>query len=90
VSPAERRERGTLLCRRLTEEVGAVVPEGIGRWSRTWELVAGADADFMLALTRWEATGDDSDKPALRAAYFAVLAAWRQATREYERERAER
>ena len=87
---ADRRERGTKLCRRLAADVGGIAPTGIGRWSRTWDMVASADTAFMLALLRWERTGDDAERPALRQAYAAVLDAWRRAAAEYERERAER
>lgn len=85
MTPEERRRRGTMLCEKLTREVAEIAPPGIGHWDRAWELVSDADASFMLALTRWEATGSDDDKPALREAYFAVLNAWRTATAEFNR-----
>jgi hypothetical protein len=87
---ADRRERGTLLCRRLAEDVAKLAPEGIGAWTRTWEIVADADSSFMVALTSWEATGDDSMRPALRAAYARALDAWREAVAEWQREAAGR
>jgi hypothetical protein len=83
VSLDERRERGRLLCGHLAADVVKLAPEGVGRWERAWEIVAAADADFILALAHWEATGLDADKPALRAAYFAVLDAWKRAATEY-------
>ena len=90
MNATERRQRGTLLCTRLSEEVAALAPEHIGQWPPTWPIVAPADTAFMLALTRWEATGDEAHKPPLRSAYFDVLAAWRRAAAEYDRERASR
>lgn len=86
----ERREGGMRLCGRLCEDVHKLVPEGIGSWAMVWNIVADADSAFMIALTRWEATGSEEDKPPLRAAYFAVLDAWRRAVQEYEREGASR
>jgi hypothetical protein len=86
----ERREGGARLCRRLTDEVEKLAPEGIGRWPQTWEIVGEADAAFLAALTHWEATGDEAHKPPLREAYYSVLDAWRQAVSEYERQGAER
>jgi len=91
MTAAERREGGIRLCRRLAEEVAEIAPQGIGRWDRAWEIVDGPSAAFMIALTRWEATGSERDKPPLRTAYYAVLEAWREATAEYhQREGAER
>jgi hypothetical protein len=87
---ADRRERGTELCRRLTADVTSIAPPGIGRWGRAWEIVADADSSFMIALTSWEATGDDSMRPALRAAYARALDAWREAVAEWQREAADR
>lgn len=90
MTAAERRERGTLLCRQLADEVASIAPGDIGRWERAWEIVAGADTAFLVALTLWETTGADGDLPALRAAYGNVVTAWRRAVAEYEREGAER
>lgn len=88
-SPSEltdRRERGRELCRRLCQDVASIAPAGIGRWGRAWEIVDPPSADFMVVLFRWEQTGDDAERPALKAAYRAVLDAWRDAAAEYERE----
>lgn len=85
------RERGTEICRRLARDVESIVPKGIGRWPRAWEIVAEADADFMAALTAWEADpGNEAAKQRVREAYRAVVDAWRQAVAEYEREGAGR
>lgn len=85
MTPAKRREAGTRLCRQLTEKVTGITPTGIGHWDRAWDIVADANTTFMLALTRWEATGEKREEPALRVAYNAVLEAWRQAVVEYHR-----
>ena len=80
----ERRERGTELCRRLSADVDKAVPKDIGAWSPAWEIVGDADAEFMLALTKWESTGTAPDKAALRAAYAEVLNMWRRALAAWE------
>lgn len=85
MTATERRQRGTKLCERLTHDVAGIAPDGIGSWPKAWAIVAEADADFIAALTRWEATGSEEVKPALRDAYFAVLAAWKRAAAEYHR-----
>jgi hypothetical protein len=90
VSPERRREKGTLLCRQLTDEIEAMAPPGIGRWERTWEIVATADSNFMIALTRWEQLGTEDTLPPLRSAYLAVRDAWTKAIAEYERQGAGR
>ena len=80
----ERRERGTELCRRLSSDVDKAVPRDIGAWSPAWEIVGDADAGFMLALLKWESTGSEADKAALRAAYAKVLSMWRRALAAWE------
>ena len=40
----------------------------------------------VLALTAWEATGHDEDRARVREWYNRVLAAWKEAARQYERE----
>lgn len=87
---AERRERGTELCLRLTARVADLVPRGIGRWDETWRIVGPADAEFMAALTSWEVSPNPGDKERIRSAHDAVLAAWRYAVAEYEQAKAER
>ena len=90
MTPAARRERGTLLCRQLAGEIEKLAPTGIGKWARTWAIVSEADASFMIALAAWEATGSEDDLPPLRTAYHAVLEAWRRAATEFERQGVER
>ena len=84
---AERRRRGTELCRRLAQDVAEIAPPSVGAWSRTWDLVAQADADFMASLTGWEADPTPATLDRTSSAYRAVLDAWRQAARQFESER---
>ncbi|MEQ1856169.1 MAG: hypothetical protein ABL963_06860 [Longimicrobiales bacterium] len=84
------RERGTLVCSRLNKAVEQVTPPGIGRWDRAWDIVAGADADFMVALTAWEADPCDATRELVKHTFAAVLDAWRRAVAEFNRERASR
>ena len=90
MTPEDRRRRGTELCRVLAEHVADIAPSGIGVLDRTWEIVGPSDAEFMLALSGWEATGGDVDQAKVRAAYDRVLIAWREAVVEYEQAKAER
>ena len=80
----ELRDRGTRICQCLSKAVSELVPEGIGHWAGAWEIVAAADADFMLALAKWEATPGDESAAGVKAAYEAVLNAWRRAATEYD------
>lgn len=73
----------------LARDVAEIVPEGIGGWDHAWELVAAADVDFVLALTRWETTGSDVDRELVRPAYNRVLDAWREASTLYEQRTSE-
>ena len=86
----ELRRRGTLICRGFSAEVATIAPAGIGHEERVWDSVAEADADFMAALTGWEAEPSDEAKDRVRATYRAVIGAWRRAVAEFEREEAER
>ena len=87
---AERQQRGTSLCRRLSEVVTDIVPIGIGGWDPAWEMVAEADADFLAALTAWEAEPTDEGRARVQTAYHAVVDAWKDAALQFERARAER
>ena len=77
-------DRARSICQRLSQAVVEVVPEGIGHWAGAWEIVAAADAEFMLALAKWEATPGDESAAGVKAAYEAVLNAWRRAATEYD------
>jgi hypothetical protein len=90
LTPEERREQGTELCRRLAADVAKVAPPGLGAWAPAWDAVASADAAFMVALTAWECDPSERTRLRLRDAYRTVLAAWKRAAAEYlgTRERA--
>lgn len=83
MSTTERTERANRLCRRLAGDVAAIAPAGLGTWDRAWEIVDPPSAELLAALTAWEATGDEEAVAAVKAAYDAVLAAWREAARQY-------
>ena len=88
MSPEERRRRGTKLCAKIAADVNELAPAGIGNWPECWDIVGDSDAEFMLALLKWEGTGSETDKELVRTAYAGVLDAWREATRLYDRETA--
>ncbi len=89
-SPDERRRRGTELCKRLAAEVATLTPPGIGAWPRAWEIVAPADAAFLIAVVAWESDPGERAKGKLRERHVAVLDAWRRAGAEFLAERTER
>ncbi len=80
----ELRGRGTQICVRLTQDVAKIAPEGIGSWDPAWAIVADADAEFLAALTAWEAEPTDDTKARVKITYHAVLDAWRDAALQYE------
>ena len=82
-----RAEAARKLCERLAQDVAAIAPVGIGYWAEAWEIVAAADASFVILLSAWEATGSEADRTKVRAAFNAVLDAWREAVRQYEEQR---
>ena len=79
-----RAEAARKLCERLAGDVASIAPVGIGYWAEAWEIVAAADASFVIALSAWEATGSEVDRAKVRAAFNAVLDAWREAVRQFE------
>ena len=83
-----RRSRARELCVHLTEQIANIAPPGIGNWGGAWGIVGDADAEFMVALFEWERTGDDAVQIRVREGYDRVLDAWREASRQYERETA--
>ena len=82
-----RAEAAKKLCERLESDVDAITPMGIGRWDSAWEIAAASDAEFMIALTGWEADPTEGAKTEVRTAYNRVIAAWREAVRIYEAQR---
>ena len=61
-----------------------LAPAGVGAWAPAWDIVGDADAEFMLALLKWESTGSEADKESVRTAYARVLDAWRKAVAAWE------
>ena len=84
-----RSEAGRKFCERLARDVAEIAPDAIGGWGPAWEIVAAADADFIIALTRWEATGSTEHRELVRPAYDGVLDAWRRASTLYEQRTSE-
>ena len=84
MTSTELSDRGTGICQRLSQAVSELVPEGIGCWPEAWDIVAKSDADFMLALARWEADPTDESAAAVKVAYQAALKAWRLAVKQYD------
>ncbi len=81
-----RAEAARKLCEQLVDDVAAIAPEGIGRWPEAWDIVDPPSAELMVALAAWEATGLEEDRARVRVWYGRVLAAWKEAARQYERE----
>jgi len=88
--PEERRERGLDLCRKLAEEVARIAPRGLDRWDRTLEIVGPPSADYLVALTAWEAEPGPDRVQDVREAWHALLDAWRRAAALYRERGAHR
>lgn len=78
------RRDGAAVARWVAERVREVAPPGIGRWGPAWDRVEGPSVAFLDALARWEETGSTEDREAARLAAGDVVAAWREAAREWE------
>ncbi|MEZ4414634.1 MAG: hypothetical protein R3E10_02695 [Gemmatimonadota bacterium] len=83
-----RRDRGNRLCRALTARIVDLAPRGLGQWEGAWELVDPPSAEFMAALSNWEASGTAEAKERLAAAFSEVLAAWRNAAAAFRAQEA--
>ncbi len=70
----ERRRRGGKLCDKLQTEVDAIRPPQVTH--SAGEVVASLDADFLIALTAWEGSGEEEDRFRVRDAYLAITDAW--------------
>ncbi len=81
-----RAEAVRVVCKRLTRDVDAIAPPGIGKWDRAWQMTAAADRDFRVALAAWEATGTEANRLRVRDAYDAVLDAWREAAQRFAKD----
>lgn len=79
-----KRRDGTRVARWVGERVRQVAPAGLGYWRPAWELVEGPSRRFLDALARWEATGSERDRQAVKVAGGEVVAAWTEAARQWE------
>ena len=73
----DRIERGRRLCEKLQAEVEAIQSCYLATSPEKRELLSGLDADFLIMLTAWEATGEERDRLRVRDAYLAVTDAWK-------------
>lgn len=73
----DRERRALNLCRRLSREVGAIAPAGLGLHDEAWEMVATSTDVFLDLLAAWQ-RGERSVVD-VGVAYNAVLDAWREA-----------
>jgi len=78
------RRSGRAAARWVAERVGQIAPPGLGHWPPAWELVEAPSEAFLDALAAWERTGTDDAREAARQAGGAVVAAWREAARQWE------
>ena len=81
MSATTRHDRARLLCKRLSDDINAVCPPGLGEHPRAWEIVEQPSKVFLDLLGCWE-RGNDAIKPELRIAYDDVVKAWRRAASE--------
>lgn len=83
----DRAHRAVQLCGQLSREVAQIAPPGIGRWSPAWQIVAEADAEFVVALAAWERSGSEGEQSRLRESYLDVLGAWKCAAAAFLEQR---
>ena len=86
---AERQEKGSLLCQKLGETITRIGPFGLRKRDRTYQLVDGPMAEFMVELSSWEVDPSDTAMQRVHDRYGGVVEAWRCAAAEYVAERSE-
>ena len=82
----QRQQKSKQLCQRLMARIGEVasaVP--IAHWP---PVVDEPSVAFIVALTAWEIDPSDLTMQRVSDAYDDVVAAWKEAGREYDRETA--
>lgn len=72
-----------LACARLSAAIARETPPGLGAWARAWDIVEEASGAFLRALAAAERGEGSPDE--VSAAGLAVLAAWRDARKEWMR-----
>ena len=77
LSLKDRVKRALQLDRRVIKEVDEMTG-GDDPGEEVWLAVAEADAAYGAASAAWVDSGSDDDLKALRAAYEALLAAWKE------------
>ena len=83
----DRAERANNVCRFLTMKVSEVAPAGLGCWQTAWQIVEEPSNRFLDALNSWERSGSAEDERRMYAEADAVLAAWREAARQWSAQR---
>jgi len=77
-------EAARQVCENLSREIQAICPPGLGRWGPAWEIVADADAEFMIALFAWEDAPSEKLEAQVRFWGDEVMARWREAVQKFE------
>jgi hypothetical protein len=72
------------ICDNITRHVQQMAPPGIGRWEPAWEIVADADAEFMIALFAWEDSPGEEREAQVRYWGDEVMARWHEAIKKFE------
>jgi hypothetical protein len=77
-------EAGRQVCENMAREVQQIAPPGLGRWEPAWDIVADADAEFMIALFAWEDSPSEKREALVRHWGDEVMARWREAIKKFE------
>ncbi len=72
------------LCQSLEITIAHQSPVGLAAWDRAALITSEAGADFVEALSRWEASGDETDLAALSERCNRLLDSWACAGEAFE------
>jgi len=77
-------EAARQVCENMAREVQQIAPPGLGLWDPAWEIVADADAEFMIALFAWEDSPSEKLEAQVRYWGDEVMARWHEAAKRFE------
>jgi hypothetical protein len=77
-------EAARQVCENMAREVQQIAPPGLGLWEPAWEIVADADAEFMIALFAWEDSPSEKLEAQVRYWGDEVMARWHEAAKRFE------
>ena len=72
------------IYRRISRNIAASCPKGLGHWDGAWELVETPSVAFLDAVASWIVNGSDEEALRVQTAAGVLLAAWQEAADAFQ------